>query len=66
MQKLGLDSTTATWYYDGARLVSALRGPAFWQSMTLGEEVIRKGDFFFWPLGRASEPTFSRVTFCPP
>lgn len=64
--KLGLDSTTTTWYYDGARLVSALRGPAFWQSVTLGEEVIRKDGFFFWALGRASAPAFSRVTFCPP
>lgn len=36
-QKLGLDKPERTCYYVHARLVSALRGPAFWQSMTLGK-----------------------------
>ena len=65
MQKLGLDSTTATCYYDRARLVSALRGPAFWQSMTLGEEVIRKGGFFFWASGAGICASFFTGHFLP-
>ena len=46
-QKLGLDKPEQTCYYVHARLVSALRGPAFWQSVTLGKKIVRKGGLFF-------------------
>ena len=47
LSKLGVDKIERTCYYVHARLVSPLRGPAFWQSVTLGEKIVRKGDLFF-------------------
>lgn len=55
-----LDKSERTCYYTGARLVSGPWAPAFEQSVTLGESVVRKGGAFFGPFSARKREIFRR------
>lgn len=55
-----LDKSERTCYYTGARLVSGPWAPAFEQSVTLGESVVRKGGAFFGPFSAHKREIFRR------